>query len=313
MTDAERTLLRSFARRTAGLTPLMGAALLKAYQSIRDGYSESDLQRIVALGFADRFVANAFSQALLDVAFQPMREQVRRSIAQSFRYSASTVPVPPSRAMGISFDVLNPKVIDAVRHLETRVITTLQGEVRETVRAFAENALRDGIGPRTWAKQVRSVIGLAPNQLQEVENYRDALRGLNGRTLSSYSLRDQRYDKLVKTGTITPTQVETAVGRYRKSRIALNAATNARTATVDALKLGQRLSWEDAADKGIVDRARLRRTWVGVMDTRERPEHRAMEGDTVAFDEKHSNGDMVPGSGDFNCRCLDRYFVASAG
>jgi hypothetical protein len=50
----------------------------------------------------------------------------------------------------------------------------------------------------------------------------------------------------------------------------LNAETNARTATVDSLKLGQQLTWQDAADKGIVDLALLDKTWVTVGDDRVR-------------------------------------------
>lgn len=310
MTPSEAALYRAFQRRASALTPAMAAALLAAYATIRDGLSDSELTRIIQLGFLDRLIGQAFSTALLNVAFQPVREQMRRSVAQSFRYVAGTIPVPPRSNLAIRFDVLNPRVIDAIRGLETRVITTLHTEIRETVRAYAENALRDGVGPRTWAKQVRSVIGLAPNQLQEVANYRDALQGLNGRTLSSYTLRDTRYDRMAKAGTITPAQIETAVGRYQKRRIALNAATNARTATLDSLKEGQRLSWIDAAEKGIIDIERLQKTWVTVLDGRERPEHHDMDGETVGFEEPFSNLEMVPGESTFNCRCLARVFLA---
>ena len=77
--------------------------------------------------------------------------------------------------------------------------------------------------------------------------------------------------------------------------IAFNAETHARSAALDINRLAQRMSWEDAAAQGIVDRTRLMRMRIGVNDSRERPEHVAINNEVVAFDEPYSNGEMVPG------------------
>jgi len=81
-----------------------------------------------------------------------------------------------------------------------------------------------------------------------------------------------------------------------------------RTATLDALKKGQDLSWRDAIEKGVVV-GTLTKTWVTVHDDRVRPEHVAMDGQTVPFDAPYSNGQMVPGETDYNCRCISRVTV----
>jgi hypothetical protein len=93
--------------------------------------------------------------------------------------------------------------------------------------------------------------------------------------------------------------------------IAFNAETNARTAALDSQKLAQRLSVEDAITKGILDRDRMQKTWVGVLDDRERETHVQMEGVTVGFDEDYVLPDgqvqQIPGDTEYNCRCISRY------
>jgi hypothetical protein len=75
------------------------------------------------------------------------------------------------------------------------------------------------------------------------------------------------------------------IDAMRRKTLAFQTETVARTAALDAQKLAQRLSWEDAIAKGIVERDELEKTWVGVMDDRERATHVAMEKVTVGFDE----------------------------
>jgi hypothetical protein len=85
------------------------------------------------------------------------------------------------------------------------------------------------------------------------------------------------------------------------------------TAAKDAQRLANRLSWENLVEQGGVDRNALTKTWRGIMDTRERETHRKMEGVTVGFDQPWILPDgqqqMIPGSGDYNCRCIAIYRV----
>jgi hypothetical protein len=72
----------------------------------------------------------------------------------------------------------------------------------------------------------------------------------------------------VEGGALTETQIEKMTAAYRRKMVAFNTETIARTATLDALKLGQRLSWEAAIENGYVAEERVFKTWVGVMDSR---------------------------------------------
>lgn len=310
MTPAERNFWMRAQRRVAGLSPEVAAAILRAFAIIRDSLTDAELERIVRSGNVDQLFRTALTEAVLDRAFIPLRQRLRAGVETNFKYFARDLPKGGmvDGQIAVAFDVLNPRVVQAIRDLDTRVIDRLRTDVRDVVRAHVENGLRGGVNPRETARSLRTVIGLAPNQEEAVRNYRRALEGGDGaRSPFAYQLRDRRFDATVKAGKLTPEKIDRMVGAYRKRFIAWNAETNARTASLDAMKAGQRLSWESAVDRGIVDRGRLTKRWVGVKDERERPEHLAMEGETVPFDARFSNGEMVPGDSTWNCRCIALY------
>lgn len=317
MTAAELRLYQAVHRRANQMTPELAKAILDAFQRLRDSMSEAELAKAIQLGGPERVVQELLQQAVLDVAMQPVRERTRRGILDSVKYHAKTLPVTnaASKEVILAFDYLSPHVVEAIRQLETRVITTLSDNIRETVRDQVAQGLTAGQSPRTVAKGLRDVIGLAPNQRTAVENLRRELTDGEFASAKTRALLDKRFN-LAKLDALSASdraaKVDTIVEQYRKSFVAFNAETNARTAALDSQKLGQRLSYETAADQGLIDRSRLMKRWVGVMDSRERPEHRAMEGDTVPFDEPFKNGEMIPGESTYNCRCVPRYFLAPA-
>lgn len=319
MTPQERALWEKVNRRAADYAEDIRAAILAAFAMIRDQMSEAEIVRAIQFGRIDLLFAEAQERAARQLAYQQVREALRRGILDGVKFYARDLP-KAGRINGrlvIGFDVLSPTMIEAVRTLETRVITTLDVALVDTVKAFVENGIREGVNPRTVARSLRSVIGLAPNQELAVRNYEKALRGENpNASPTDYQLRDRRFDRTVAKGNLTDAQVEKMVAAYRKRMLAFNAETNARTAALDAQKLAQRLSVEDAIAKGILSRDRMRKTWVGVLDDRERETHVQMEGVTVGFDEPFVLPDgqtqMIPGDTEFNCRCIARYAQARA-
>lgn len=320
MTAGETALWRAIQRRAASLSPEMAAAIVRAFAAIRYALPERDLGRLVSLGYSDQLFDEILTQAVLNTAFAPVRDRLRLGVARGFQYAITTVPAPPTSSLAIRFDVLSPRVVDAIRTLETRVITTLASDIRDTFRATIDAGLRADANPKATARELRAFLGLSPTQESYVRNYRLKLEQAHVTSgAMDNTLRHRRFDGAIRraqsSGTpLTAKEIETRADAYRRKMLAFNAETNARTATLDALKLGQRLSWEDAIDKGIVDRGDLQKTWVGVMDDRERPDHVAMEGATVPFDAlfPQPSGEMIPGESTYNCRCLARYFVARA-
>lgn len=280
-------------RRTAGLQPELHRALLRAFQIIRDSLTDAELERLIASGQLERVLNDFLSDAVMDRAFLPVRDRIRQTTQAGFRY---TVPSLPSGGkvdgvLAVMFDHLSPHVITAINTLETRVITSLQADIREAVRTIVRTSLEAGRSASYSARQIRPIIGMSPTQAENSVKYEAKLR---------------------EQGTMTEAQIDKAVSVYRRKAIALNAETNAGTATKDAYKRGQQLAWQDAVDKGIVDGSRLKKQWIGVMDDRERPTHVAMEKEIAPYDQPYSNGQMVPGDSEWNCRCISRFFVAAA-
>jgi uncharacterized protein with gpF-like domain len=290
VSPAERAYWLRANRRIAGLQPDVQAALLRAFAIVRDSFTDSELAQLIASGNFERIVTSVFSEAVLDRAFIPTRYKIRTAIDQGFKFSTYDLPKggKVDGQIAVMFDHLSPDVIAGIRTLETKVITSLKSDIRETVRAVVQQGITDGVGPRAIARNLRSVIGMSPTQEMNAV---------------------KRAAKLADEGK-TQVQIDKAMTAYRRKAIALNAETNARTATLDAFKQGQRLSWKAAVDQGIVPPERLMHQWIGVMDDRERPEHVAMEKEVQPFDVPYSNGELVPGESTYNCRCLDRVFVA---
>ncbi len=283
------------------MSPDISSAILSTIRQLQDAISEGRIARAIELGeYLQRI-----DELLAEPQFTDLKVAVRRSLNDAIRYAARDIPKPPrvTGTINVMFDVLNPLHIEAVRGLETRVITPFREEIRDVLRAHIENGLRSGLGPRNISKGLRSVVGLAPNQIAAVENFEQALRdGKVGKALG-YSLRDKRYGISKE---MTEAQIQKAVDAYRKRFVSFHAETVARTATLETLKKGQQLAWQQAIDRGIVDAGRLVKRWIGVMDERERDSHRAMEGETVPFLGRYSNGQEYPGQNEFNCRCISR-------
>lgn len=319
MTPADRQFWLRAQRRAAGLEPDVAAALLRALMVLRASLSDEQIGQLILTGSIERVLQAPVSEAVLDRAFLPLRERLRYTVERGVRYTAPDLPKggKVNGVLAVEFNVLNPKVIDAIRTMDTRVIHRLKTEIRDVVRAHVENGLRDGVDASQIARGLRDVIGLAPHHEEWIRNFRSAAASAHesGKAFD-YKLRDRRFDSVLRraheTGVPIPAaKIDQIASAYRRKAIALNAETNARTATMNALRLGQRLTWDDAVDKGIVDRRRLMKRRRVVLDGRERPEHHAMSGEVRRYDEPYSNGEMVSGDLSFNCRCVDQYFVAA--
>ena len=304
-------LRRRVMRQAAALSPDLRRQFLNAYDTLRELMDSADLERLIresGLGAAEVMTEEMFEQA-----FGKLRNGVQRAL-ESGTISAARhiVGLDPK---GV-FDILNPLVLDAARKLDTKVMTTLTTATRETLREAILTGLNEGVSPFTIARRVRSTIGMAQNQARAVTNFRLMLES-DDLTALTRKLRDRRFDGTLRralgpggTG-LSRSQIDRMVASYERRMIAFNANTNARTAAVDALKRGQRLSWERAMEQGIIDRERSMKRWATVGDGRVRAAHIAMNGNVVRFDELYRNGDNVPGDSTFNCRCIDVFFQAA--
>lgn len=313
MTPRERRLLERTQRRVSRDAPELARAIEKAFAALRTSLPEAELIRLIENGSIYQVVASMVSDAALKSAFAPAHQQLQSTVAASVEYSARHLP---RKVVRIAFDVLNPRHIDAIRKLDTEVLQVLETETRETVRAFVENGLRDGTGPRTIARDLRQIVGLAPKDAQAVANFRRMLEQ-GDRTALRRALRDRRFDgtldRVLGSGDgLKKPQIDTMVDAYARRSLKNRAETIARTAANETLKVGNRLAVEDGVELGALDGETLFRRWVTTLDGRERLSHREMHGEVARWDQPYRNGQMYPGENEYNCRCVEVYFISRA-
>jgi hypothetical protein len=290
-------------RKAYTLSPDVRRAFLAGVRKLAESLSADELAYLIESGGIEQILSQSFSEDAMERAFDEVRQSVRANTQAAARYFLRDVP-----RITMGFDTFNPHHIEAIRALETRVMQTLKDDVRGAVRAHVEAGLASGKHPKTIARGIRDVVGLAPHQEAWVRNFRDELERGDAKALQRV-LRDRRFDKALAKGPLSKERIDRMVDAYRRRVIAHNAETNARTASLDAMKLGQRLAWEDAIAQGTVGADELVETWITVRDSRVRPEHVVMHGEQKPFSGVYSNGQKIPGESDFNCRCLSRVSV----
>lgn len=317
MTPQQRRALDRLARQARTLSPELVAAILAAFKLVRERMPMAEVERLIRAGRITEVVNAAAPAELIERALNPATRVLTEGVLRGMR---GTVPMLPARAREISalFNTLNPNVLTAIQDLDTKVLRSLVPEIRETMRAAVEAGLRDGTSAREMARGLRESIGLAPNQAEAVTNFRRMLEG--GPRTPVYKgalqtpVRDRRFDAAIKRAMkngerLTPEQVDRFTEAYQRRFIARNAEAHARTAAVDAQKVGQQLAWQEAKESGALGDAEVEVVWVTNLDGRERPEHNAANGITRPLDGVYTEGEVAgqsyPGEGEWNCRCSE--------
>jgi hypothetical protein len=314
MTPRERFLLR-IRRHLRGVEPEMVRTYLRGLARVLARFSDRELLRILSEGGAEALVARLTDEVVAAV-FAEHRVNIRHEAERGVMYFGRTIPGVAEAEVGAVFGVLNPRVMRAIADLDNVVTRRLGEQVRESVRGVVAGALERGDGPRQIVKDLRPLIGLGPSEVQQIRNFRDALTGANGRRWEDYTARDPRFDVTIRRAMEgdgpSAAQVDRMVDSYARRRHALAAETNARTAMLDTYRHAQQSAWDAARAAGIVESDGLMKEWLTVRDSRVRDEHAAMDGEVVPFDQPYSTGQMVPGEGEWNCRCWSRVFVGRA-
>ena len=313
MTPAERALWNAVERQARAIGPEMRAAILRLFREVNASITDAELSRLIASGQVERLVAEVVRAFEAERAVAPVREAIRTAYRASAVAGIRVLPFPRAFVLDVSFNFLNPRVVEAITTLESTALSTLTADAAATVRQVVQQGIEAGLGPRALIPRLRNSLGLAPNQQAAVANFRAALESGDFAKARGYALRDKRFDRSLKRGaTLTREQVDRMTGKYEQGMRAFNAETHARTAALDASRAGQRESWEAAIENGGLDRNRMRKRWVTTIDGRQRPEHDAMHGIEVQFDALFDvdGGVMTPGQNTYQCRCIAAYRYA---
>jgi hypothetical protein len=122
VTAAQRAAWDRARTRIARLEPFVAAAVVRSIALLVAALPESKLTRLLRDGAIDDVLTVLLAQAALDRATMPFRLALRDVLERAFRWN---VPYLPSAGkvdgtIAVVFDHLNPRVIEAMRTLETR-------------------------------------------------------------------------------------------------------------------------------------------------------------------------------------------------
>lgn len=324
------SLPRKYRELIAKLEPRMQAAFNEA---VRDLVSGVQFARLIA-ALERRDIEAALAAVNIDRAvFMPVAEVARSTYtaagvttAESFRSGARAI---------VRFDGRNPRAEAKIGEMVTELSGRLTADTVTAARQSLTNGLAAGTNPRTVAldlvgridrvtgRRSGGVLGLTAQQEGYVSRARAALLSGDPDEMSYYlglTRRNKRFDgrvrKAIEAGrAIGRKDVDTIIGKLSDSYLLLRGETVARTETLGALNLASAEAAEQMIEKSGVQRQNVMKVWRATNDGRTRESHVELNGDSVALDERFSNGMAyphepgAPASEVINCRCILDYRV----
>ena len=312
------------------LTADMQSAFLAAIQGVVDQVILNEVVEAVIAGDADRaFELLGFNPG----ALRPITAAIERMYERAGEWANDGYPRLPGYPF-FRFNVRDPRAENWIREKSSSLITRITEDVRDNVRNTLTDGITRGVNPRNTAlnivgrvdrktgARVGGAIGLTPHQENWTRSFRMALEG-NNPSYFDRALRDKRFDGIVRHAIETgkplgPATIEKLVVRYRSNALRLRGETIARTESIASQAAAELESARQVLATGAVQQKDIERVWDSAGDRRVRPEHRAMDGQTVGLDEpfKTPDGTLLMHPGDTSlgataadvvaCRCVAR-------
>lgn len=249
------------------------AAFLKAIDEVRGTIEEDELKAALETGSVDAVIrALNLDQEIADRLRTDMVPELEDAMIEAGR-QAPAASMPKGAELRMRFDLANPNTTKFLQGYDMQLIRQISDDTRTAIRNIVQQAFQFGGHPYEQARQIRQLIGLTDDQVGTVQNFR---RKLEEGDLSAFDneLRDKRFDPTLRRALgeagegLDDDQIDTMVGRYAERMLAARAENIARTETINAAQAGQQLAWEQAADKGLLSRTKLRQGWLVTPDDR---------------------------------------------
>jgi len=183
--------------------------------------------------------------------------------------------------ISLAFDLLNPLAVDWIKAHTGELITNVSLNTKLAVRSIIQDAFENGGHPRETARTIKQFIGLTERGARAALKYRA---------------------KLMKDKTLPQDQLNKMAAAYTRRLVEHRAETIARTETIMASNNGQLLLWQQAAEKGLLDKSKMYKRWLTTKDDLACPICKKMHGETVHLDAKFSGGVLCP-TRHPRCRC----------
>lgn len=309
-------------------SPVLRREFTAAIQGVRDRAQIEQLARMLERGD----VSGAVRALGLDpTAFRGLDRAIEQAFEAGGNATAGRLPSfrdPDGLRVVFQFDVRNPVAERWLREQSSTLIRDILDDQRVMIRETLTAGLERGLNPRATAldlagrvvdgKRTGGLVGLTSSQAGWVRNYEAALRGDNPLQALSRSLRDARFDALVRRyaaagKAIPPGDIQAMVTAYTNRALRYRAEAIARTETMASVHQAQEESLRQAIESGAIDQNALTFIWRDARDNRVRETHEAMNGQVVRFGElfespsgarlRYPGDPNAPAAERINCRC----------
>ena len=259
------------------------------------------------------------------------------SITSAYVAGGQTVPASaPAFAAAFGFDGRATRAEAWARNHVGGLVTNIVNEQLDALRETIGQQIAAGEGPRSVAVRIAGrkgpqgreggIIGLSKAQTGYLANAREELTMLDPKYFDR-KLRDRRFDPLVRKAIrdgkpLSKTDMDRIARRYSDRMLKHRADTIARTESITALRAGRREGIQQGIEAGSINPQRVRRVWSATLDSRTRPDHAQVDGQSVdgmetPFVLPDGSQMLYPGdtslgasaSQTIACRCYDEYVI----
>ena len=267
LTAAERKIADTFAKAVGDLTA---------------GIETPALSRALSSGSVSNAV-QAFDWGAFGFRMSDTRSVLLQQITQTGKAEAKNLAAAVGK---YTFNVTDPRAASWAAARSGELVVQVSDSIRSEIRSLITNSFVNQIDPREIARQLSQTVGLHDRWAQAVTKTYD--RNFNDFLTQGYSPSDA-MDAANRVA-------ETYRGRLLRSR----GEMIARTEVMTAANQGRAISWEQAADSGLINRATSEKEWIAEGDAC--PDCESLDGEMVLLDDDFSNGESMPPDHP-SCRC----------
>lgn len=232
-------------RRLNSLSKTMSEAISVDFISgIKKFKSKIDPEKIYQAWLSGNFnkVHEIIPWSQLPEDLSGIKDSVANTLWRSSAITRQDMPAPINKRL--RWDLKNPALRQYLHTRTGNLIVNVEEQTKKFIAEATAKHFSDAMSPRRIARIIKPAIGLYPQQVTALNNFRIALEKKN-----------------------TPEKVlEKMSASYEDRLLNYRAQMIARTETRAATNYGQLSVWQEAADQGLIDKQSAMKQWVTVPD-----------------------------------------------
>ena len=283
----------------------------RAYETMLDDKTGWQYEAIFvgALMSVQEDIADVLHRQLV-TAGQTEAIDLGKQLAAEFRaLEKATNPTPSQLALGFRFDVNSKQALDWAKREAGQLITNMGAEQRKVIGQLINQSMTQGLTAQQTGTAVHRLLNdIIPGTEYGKVTARTIGANMNGLTARSEQAVWNRAQKTAQdladrgvTGTKAVEALKKDTDRYAEKLRKSRARTIARTEIIRAAEEGRQESWNQAIDKGLINKTTATKTWrAGPYDVC--PICSRLHGTSVPVQGEWDNGLKTPPAHP-NCRC----------